>query len=394
MKRSEIRRYPLTNTTLDKLEPESKEYSVHDGNNLYLRVRPNGNKDWRLRYKNDLNKWVWKGLGGYPKVSGKLARQKAKELQQRLAHGEDINDNKESYAFIDLAQEWLNQKDISPKTIKLTTSRLQNYVYPTFGKRDYRHIQPSEWLEHFYELQQETGYIEVIRRTANICSQIYDFAKFKQGMAYNPLDNINHYLMKHEKRNYPHVAQHEIGQLMKDINNYPTVIGRYALLLLAIFHCRPSELITAKWKDIDLDTGLWAIPKENTKTNRDMIRPIPTQALDILHKLKRFNGDKVYLFPNARNDNTHATIEFIEKALHRLGYKGKQTPHGFRHIASTYLNEHKDKDGNKFDDRVIEFALSHTVQGVKGVYNKAQYLNERRDMAQWYADELYRLMNN
>lgn len=81
MKRTEIKRRPLSDTTIEKLEPESKEYSEHDGNNLYLRVRPNGNKDWRLRYKNELNKWTWKGIGGYPAISGKLARTKAQELK-------------------------------------------------------------------------------------------------------------------------------------------------------------------------------------------------------------------------------------------------------------------------------------------------------------------------
>lgn len=74
-----------------------------------------------------------------------------------------------------------------------------------------------------------------------------------------------------------------------------------------------------------------------------------------------------------------------------MGYDGKQTLHGFRHIASTKLNNYTDENGNKFDERVIEFALAHSVKGVKGVYNKADYLDDRKKLMQWYSDFLDKL---
>lgn len=394
MKRSEIKKRPLTDATLQSLEPEAKEYKEKDGDGLYLRVRPSGHKSWYIRYKDPITgKWKpYKHIGDYPAMGGMLARKTAKDLLERIAKGESLIEQEQSYALVDLINEWLAQKKMTTKTYKMIKGRMDNYVIPVFGNRDYRTIKPQEWLAHFRERQATTGHHDVVRRVSNHCTELYNYAKFKRNIDHNPLDGISPYLAKHIGKSYPHVEQHEVGQLMRDIQRYPTEQGIYALTLLAIFYCRPSELITAKWTDFDFDKMVWLVPSENTKTEKDVIRPIPTQAKAILDKLKIIHGHSEYLFPNSRDKERPATIEFLEHALHRLGYKGRHSPHGFRHIASTRLNEHTEAGELKFDERVIEFSLSHTISGIKGKYNKAKYLDDRRKLAQWYADELYRLM--
>ena len=89
MKRSEIKRRPLADTTLSGLEPEATAYRELDGTGLYFRVKPNGNKSWELRYKKPDGKWSWLGLGGYPEVSGSLARQKAADLRADASEGKN-----------------------------------------------------------------------------------------------------------------------------------------------------------------------------------------------------------------------------------------------------------------------------------------------------------------
>ncbi|MFP5340260.1 MAG: Arm DNA-binding domain-containing protein, partial [Gammaproteobacteria bacterium] len=89
MKRSEIKRRPMADTTLAGLEPEKAVYREHDGQGLYFRVKPNGQKSWEQRYKKPDGKWSWLGLGGYPEVSGSLARQKAAELRADAADGKN-----------------------------------------------------------------------------------------------------------------------------------------------------------------------------------------------------------------------------------------------------------------------------------------------------------------
>lgn len=399
MKRAELKQKGnYSDTVFKNIEPEEKEYSLSDGNGLYFRVRPNGNKDWRFRYKSTLGKWLWHNLGGYPATSAKLARQKAREIRERLAHGETIEQIKQQQkreTLKDLIDEWLaiKSKSISPNTYATISQRLNKHIIPAFGKRDYRDITATEWLDFFKDRQEKTGHIEVYQRVCNLVKEIYTYAiLIKRGMFYNPINDINKYLSKHTSQSYPHITPNEVGQLIKDIHTYPTEQGRYALLLLAIFYCRPSEILTAEWREIDFDNAVWNVPAHKTKTTRDIIRPIPTQALNILKDLQRIHGDSPYLFPNARDKKRTATIEFLEKALHKIGYKGKHSPHGFRHLASTYLNEYTGKDGFKFDERIIEFSLSHTIHGIKGKYNKAQYLDDRRILAQWYADQLYSKM--
>ena len=87
MKRSEIKRRPLSDTALAGLEPDANEYRELDGSGLYFRVKPDGQKSWQLRYKKPDGKWSWLGLGGYPEVSGSVARQKAAELRTDAADG-------------------------------------------------------------------------------------------------------------------------------------------------------------------------------------------------------------------------------------------------------------------------------------------------------------------
>src|SRR3546814_7248708 len=87
MKRSDIKRRPLSDTALVNLAPEAGAYRELDSSGLYFRVKPNGQKSWELRYKKPDGKWSWLGLGGYPEVSGALARQKAAELRSDAAEG-------------------------------------------------------------------------------------------------------------------------------------------------------------------------------------------------------------------------------------------------------------------------------------------------------------------
>ncbi len=152
--------------------------------------------------------------------------------------------------------------------------------------------------------------------------------------------------------------------------------------------CRPSELREAQWHEFDLDEGLWNIPEERMKKRREHIIPLPTQAVNLLNELKSIRCESEYLFPSRSNPNKPKSDTVFIMALRRLGYEGRQTPHGFRHIASTLLN-------NKgFDERHIEAALAHVKDGVAGVYNKAQYLNDRKHLMQWYADHLEQLADD
>jgi integrase len=400
MKRSQIKKRPMSDTTLSNLESEDKDYRELDGNGLYFFVQKNGNKSWQLRYKKPNGKWAWLGLGGYPQIGGELARKKAQELIADIGKGENpiitkqerkAKELEESNAtFEALAKEWIDTKQNTWVADTLTRNRgaLEKHIYPIFGKRLFVSIRPIEWMEHLKGIQQEQKIYEQVKRIRTMCRDIYDYAKVTGRIDYNPLEGLHKFLESGKKENMAHVDEKELPPLLRAIDNYPTPDIRIGLKLLTMLFCRPSELREAQWHEFDLDEGLWNIPEERMKKRREHIIPLPTQAVNLLNELKSIRGESEYLFPSRSNPNKPKSDTVFIMALRRLGYEGRQTPHGFRHIASTLLN-------NKgFDERHIEAALAHVKDGVAGVYNKAQYLNDRKHLMQWYADHLEQLADD
>ncbi|MFW1858817.1 tyrosine-type recombinase/integrase [Acinetobacter defluvii] len=394
MKRSEIKRRPLSDTVIANLEPELKEYRELDGNGLYIRVKTDGNKSWQLRYKKPDGKWSWLGLGGYPEISGQLARKKAKELLDDVSKGEnpiiskqerkrqELEQNNATFEL--LAREWLDTKVNTWVNDTMTRNKgaLEKHIFPVFGKRLYTTIKPIEWMNHLQGIQQKQGIYEQVNRVRAMCRDIYDYAKVTGRIDYNPLEGIQKYLQQGKKENMAHVSEQELPTLIRAINNYPTMDVRIGLQLLAMLFCRPSELRQAKWDEFDFDYAVWNIPEERMKKRREHVVPLSKQAVAILQELKSYETNSEFLFPSRSDKSKPKSDTVFIMALRRMGYEGRQTPHGFRHIASTLLNN------RGFDERHIEAALAHVKDGVAGVYNKAQYLEDRANMMQWYANYL------
>ncbi|NWB48785.1 tyrosine-type recombinase/integrase [Pseudomonas gingeri] len=396
MKRSEIKRRPMADTVLATLEPEAKEYRELDGSGLYLRVRPDGNKAWQLRYKKPDGKWSWLGLGGYGKgdhqLSGAQARQKAADLQADAAQGGNPMATKlarkaaeaeaANNTFEHLAREWYanKRKGWTDGTAVRTIGALELHVFPVFGKRPYTAILPMEWMGLLRDMEQ-TGIIEQTSRVRGMCREIYDLARVTGRATHNPLEGLHKFLLTKPVENYAHVSLDELPPLLRAIRAYPSAVDvRIGLHLLSMLACRPSELREARWDEFDLDKALWTIPAERMKRRREHLVPLPRQAVELLRDLRNLTGGYPLLFPGRSDTTKPRSNTVFLMALRRLGYEGRQTGHGFRHIASTILNEHG------FDENHIEAQLSHIKEGVAGVYNKAQYLTQRTTMMQWYAD--------
>ena len=396
MKRSEIKRRPLADTVLATLEPEAKEYRELDGNALYLRVRPDGSKSWQLRYKKPDGKWSWLGLGGYGtgdhQLSGAQARKKAAVLREDAAKGGNPLATKRARkaaeieatnnTFEHLAREWYaaKRKNWTDGTATRTIGALELHVFPVFGKRIYTEILPMEWMDFLRGMEQK-GIIEQTSRVRARCQEIYDLARVTGRATHNPLEGLHKFLQTKPSENYAHVSIDELPPLLRAIRAYPSAIDvRIGLHLLSMLACRPSEIREAQWDEFDLDKALWTIPAERMKRRREHLVPLPRQAVELLRDLSNLTGGYPLLFPGRSDTTKPRSNTVFLMALRRLGYEGRQTGHGFRHIASTILNEHG------FDENHIEAQLSHIKEGVAGIYNKAQYLTQRAAMMQWYAD--------
>ena len=394
MKRTAIKRRPLADTTLAGLEPDAKEYRELDSNGLYFRVKPDGQKSWQLRYKTPAGKWSWLGLGGYPSVSGSQAREKAAELRADMADGKNPIATKQARKSAELAaanntfealgREWFETRRHAWEdgTAKRIIGALELHVFPVFGKRLYAEILPMEWMEFFRSMEQK-GIIDQMGNVRRYCKEAYDLARITGRAVFNPIEGLHKFLKTKPAENYAHVSANELPALLRAINGYPhSHIVRLGLRLMILTGTRPSELREAPWAEFDLDAGLWSIPAARMKKRRDHVVPLSRQALAALAELRILTGSYPLLFPG-RNDRTKPLSNMaFNMALGRLGYRGRQTGHGFRHIASTTLRE------NGFTKEHVEAQLSNAEDGVAGVYNKATYLEQRATMMQWYADHL------
>lgn len=400
MKRTDIKKRPLTDTTIENLEPQKTLYREKDSHNLYLQVKPTGAKSWVMRYKKANGQWSWHGLGAYPLIKGARARQLYSEKLTKLADGTDLTEKPTTAkTFEAIALEWYNE----PAIQKLADSykdkilqRLQVHIFPIVGNKPINDIDRQLWLKLFKQIQSKTSIktgkpiLETARRTLEICQRIYRFAIVNEFIDTSPLDYLHERLQKPTHENMAHVGIDELPKLLTDIQSIQSDMTRIGLLLLAHLFLRPNEVLNAKWCEIDLHNGLWQIPPERMKAKRPHTIPLSRQVIELLTMLHAITGNTGVLFPHKASTPANAHQRF-RKALNDKGYKSKQTLHGFRHIASTILNNHTD-NGQKFDERVIETALAHKVQGVKGVYNKADYLDDRKVLNQWYSNFLNNLL--
>ncbi len=394
----------MQDTILSSLKAELKEYRVNDGENLHFVVHPKGNKRWELRYKkpSDL-KWTWFGLGSYPEISGKLARQKAAEARKLLADGIDPKErrdqeklallNSDQFSFKSLAEEYCKSKTWVDGTRTRNEGALANHVYPTMGKRDYRKITKKEWLELIKTIQEKSHHqtgkpiIEMGNRVRGLCKDIYDLAEVTGRIEHNPLSGIDKFIKKHKKQNMPHVMADELPDLLRAIRSFNGRQTSIGLQLSLLFGCRPNEMRNAVWSEFDFDKKVWSIPAHRMKKRIEHTIPLSTQALDLLQELKNYSRNSPYLFRGRSNANQPISDNTFGKALKSIGYSGKQTPHGFRHILSTALRE------KGFQREWVESALAHKVGGVEGIYNKAVYLSQREAMMQTWANYLDDLVN-
>ena len=394
MLRKDIKKRPLSEKTLASLESEEKDYRELDGAGLYFLVKKSGVKSWQYRYKNSEGKWAWMGLGAYPQVSAQLARQKAREFSTALSKGESLKSNKElvaerkereSFYFENLMIEWLDTKSSKWGVATYTKAQksIEKHILSKFGKRDYKEITPKEWFDFFQSLQRNLGIHTQTEKLVSYVRGCYDWAKFKGKINSNPIEGMSKHLDAYESGNMDFVTVDELPALLKKIrNNKKRAIGIGLELLIMLFP-RPGELRLAKWEQFDFKKALWTKPAEMTKTRQEHQVPLSKQIITLLTELRSIQPESEFLFPSRLSVNKTISDMTFNLALRRLGYQGRQDPHGFRHLASTVLNDHF-----SHQEQVIEVCLAHKKKGVKGVYDKSQHLDERRVLMQWWADYL------
>lgn len=397
MKRTDIKRRPLADTVLASLEPEAKEYRETYGvDRIYFVVAPNGRKRWELRYKKASGSWSFMGLGGYPEVSAKKAREKAGQAIALIDQGVDpvakkIDDAELSArslhtTFRAAAETWFDRKSregLAKATLDKMRTYLDKDILPALGDKQLDEITRRDCaaLQQSFESRDAHN---VAKKARGWLNKIFSFAIASGMTENNPASELLVVSAPAPKtQQYPHLLEPELPEFMSAMHKSTSrLIARTAAWMTLWTASRPGMVRYAEWADIDLDEGLWSISAEKMKMRRDHVVPLCTQLVDALKELHELTGRSRWLFPGIGSSTPVISENTIGKVFASVGYKGRLVGHGTRHTASTLLREHE------WSKDFVEAQLAHKEAGVSGVYNKAAYLRQRRKMMQWYADYL------
>jgi len=385
----------LTDTAVRGAKPTDKPQKLFDGNGLFLFVAPSGAKSWRVKYRFQGREKLLT-LGTYPQLSLKEAREACADAKKQLSGGIDPSMEKKVKArsvqvtFEFVAREWHeNQKPTwTEGYARDVMERIDRNIFPYLGTRPIGEITPPELLAVLRKIEGR-GSVDQAHRVRSICSLVFRYAIATGRAERDTAADLRGALKT--RAHTPRAAITEpkaIGGLLRAIDAFPgTFIVKSGLQLLALTFLRPSEVRLGEWTEIDFAEKLWRIPAKRMKMRLDHIVPLSAQALEILQSLNEFTGDGRLIFPGLRSPLSPISDATFIAALRRMGYdKDEMTAHGFRAMASTLLNE----QGYSAD--VIEKQLAHNPRDkIRGVYNRAEYLPERRKMMQEWANYLSEL---
>ena len=377
---------PLTDLEIKKAKPREKRYTLCDGKGLNLEIRPSGSKAWYLRYREN-GKENTLVIGNYPAMSLSEARNRRDELKSgafslKILHARNLP------TFQAVAQEWMENQSGHwvPRHAANVRRMLEAWLFPTVGARPLKEITAPELLAAL-RIIEDKGLVETAKRTRQVFSLVARY-----GVAIGVCDfDVSAALVGALK---PHTVKpmaaltriEDIRRLIRAMKNYKgSLVVKTALWFSLYTLARPGEVRHAEWKEIDLEKATWSIPAEKMKRRKPHIVPLCRQAVALLKELYPKTGRGTYVFPSARSPKGTEPMSnnAIRVALRRMGFSNDEmSPHGFRSLGSTRLNE------MGFRPDVIEAALAHTRGGVRGIYNRAEYLEERRDMLQEFADHL------
>jgi len=385
---------PLTNTEVKQAKPKEKLYTLSDGGGLQLRVKPNGAKLWLLDYLRPYTKKRTSlSFGSYPTVSLAEARSKRNDARELLAkdidpkeHRDEINrlnDIAHNNTLEHIAKKWLEVKksSVSENHATDTWRSLQLHIFPDLGKVPIHKITAVKAIEVIEPIAAK-GSLETVKRLCQRLNEIMIYAVNAGIIENNPLSGISKAFQLPAKQHLPTLKPEELPLLMTALSQASIKITTRCLIEWQLHTMvRPSEAAGTRWDEIDLEQGLWDIPKERMKQKKPHVVPLTSQCIGLLEVMKPISSRSEFVFPSDRNPKTHTNPQTANMALKRMGFDKQLVAHGLRSLASTALNE------QGFDADVIEAALAHTGKNeVRNAYNRTNYLERRKPVMTWWSD--------
>jgi integrase len=370
-----------------------------DGGGLYLRVTPDGTKNWVFRFMlNGRPRWM--GMGPVHTVSLAEARKRAAEhrlrrhdgidpiearraerLQRRLDDARTVTFKKCAEAYIKAhSAGWRNAKHGGQWTATLAT-----YAYPVIGDLPVQAIDTTivvKVLEQIWTTKPETA-----SRLRGRIEAVLDWAKVRgYRSSENPArwrGHLNKLLPARGKvRKVEHHAAlpyAELPSFLVALREQEGIAAR-ALEFAILTAARTGETIFARWEELDLLDKTWTIPAGRMKAGREHRVPLPARALAILEQMHAHHtGDDGFVFPGGNAGKPLSNMAFL--MLLRRMKRDDLTAHGFRATFKTWASER-----TGFQNEIVEAALAHVVGSkVEQAYRRGDMFEKRRRLMQQWA---------
>lgn len=408
----------LTDAACRKAVPGEKDRKISDERGLYLLVRPNGSKLWRLKYRFARKEKVL-AIGPYPEVSITQARAARDRAQMQVRDGIDPSAEKQQRkaqaiadaldSFEKVARAWhqVKQGSLTPRYGAAILSRLEKHVFPSLGSKAIRSITAPMVLEMIRKIEKH-GAHDMAHRVRNHVSDVFVWAISSGVAEADPAAIIKKALVPTDSRLRPAMVQ--VVQAQKLLTEIEALPGTYwstllASRLLALTAARPGVARLAErdeFEGLDGPDPIWRIPASKMKLTRrqkrditwEFVIPLSQQAAATARAAIsespacRSNDGPFWLFPGVGGWKKPISDSTLSKLYREAGFTGIHVPHGWRSTFSTVMNERAALEDQERDRAIIDLMLAHAQQGVEPIYNRAMYLPRRRELAQQWADLL------
>ena len=382
---------PLNDKRIKAMKPKAKRYMVANGGGLALEVMTSGTKIWRYRYSLHGKQQPLVTIGEYPSISLQDARDRARKYSETVSSGvSPVADAKKDRGAVQshdsvrrFADLWFEAEiaDKSKSYSIVTRRALVKDVYPAIGNKPLGDVNAGDVLAICDKIKGR-GAPQMALFTRNVIKRMYEYAIARQVATINPAQQLVARFIATPQSRTRVLSPDEIGRVMRAV--YASDMSRaykLALHLLVITMVRKSELIEAEWSEFDFDAGIWRIPAARMKKDIEHWVYLSAQAVEMFRELQTLTHSQRFLFPMRRgNEDRPIAKSTLNQAVRAMKADVQHfVIHDFRRTASTHLHEM----GMSSD--AIEKALAHSIKGIKGVYNRAEYADERSKILQLWA---------
>lgn len=397
----------LTDAKIRAAKPDEKPYKLADSGNMFLLVHPNGSRYWRLRYRFQ-GKERTLALGVYPDVPLSDAREKRDAARKLIAEGIDPCEQKRAnkslpdtaQTFETVTRQWhRSNKKWSESHSEKVLKSMETHVFPLIGSRDITSLKTPDLLLPVRAAEAKEIF-EIAARLQQRITAVMRYAAQSGIISYNPAMDMAGALTTVKRQHRPALPLNRISELLVRLDGYKgQILTRLAAKLTLLIFIRSSELRFARWPEIDFEKAMWTIPPERkpiegvkyshrgSKMRTEHLVPLSGQALDLLKQIHAISGEHELVFTGGHNPWKPMSENTVNNALRLMGYdtKVEVCGHGFRAMACSSLIE-----SGLWSKDAVERQMSHQERnGVRAAYiHKAEFLDERRLMLQWWADFL------